>query len=298
MTLETARFLQNTDNGPEQYHDEIGWRQIGAGLRMVSIGYCVLIVGGSVCWALIRLTLSGQTFPSLAEEADQPFVLAWLIASSLVVTAVCSYGLVMLGHFRCMLYAPRRHCAKEVMYVCFQCLLVGSVLNGVGVYLDDGKTFAALQLGWEGVRILNPWSTANLMHLASLVLWVVSALVFSQYLRKVAECFDDRSGVNAVDLNLFFMCLMIGGSVGVCFCVGWLKLKGVTLVWLAAGWVLCLIWHLWLVLCIRRCVYDGLRKDSEEQIPPCPTGAIHTSTLSGLHRRAKETVTEGEAWLW
>jgi hypothetical protein len=31
------------------------------------------------------------------------------------------------------------------MYVCRQCLLVGAVFNVIGVYLDEGKTFAALQ---------------------------------------------------------------------------------------------------------------------------------------------------------
>jgi hypothetical protein len=298
MPLDTARFLQDPDNHPQQY-DESGWRQIRTGLLFVAIGYSALILGSIVSGALIRLALSGQYLPSPGEEEDFQKQLALLVASSLVVTAVCSYGLVMLGQFRCMMYAPPRHCAKEVMYVCFQCLFVAFVLNGFGVYLDEGKTYAALQDGWPGVRILNPRSVANYMHLASFVLGIVSTLVFSQYLRKVAECFDDCGGVQAVDLNLVFMGLMIGGSVGVYYCVGWLKLKGIPLVWPAAGWLLCLFWQLWLVLRIRRCVHSGLRRAAEERIPILPTGAIQTATLSGLHRRAKETPTGGEgAWLW
>jgi hypothetical protein len=298
MTLDTARFLQNTDNQPQQY-EESGWRQIRTGLLIVAIGYGVLILGSITSGALIRLAISGKYLPSPGEEEDLQKVFTWLTASALVVTAVCSYSLVMLGQFRCMMYAPPRHCAREVMYVCCQCLLVAAVLNGLGVYLDEGKTFAALQDGWHGVRRPNPWSVANLMHLASFVLGVISTLVFSLYLRKVAECFDDSRGAKAVDLNLVFMGLIIGGSAGACLCMGGLKLKGVTLVWPAAAWLLCLIWHLWLVLRIRRCVYDGLRKASEERIPILPTGTMQTSTVSGLHRRACQTATGGEgAWLW
>jgi hypothetical protein len=298
VTLDTARFLQNTDNQPQQY-DESGWRQIRTGLLVVAIGYGVLILGSITSGALVRLAISGKYLPSPGEEQDLQNLYAWLTASSLVVTAICSYSLVMLGQFRCMMYAPPQHCAKEVMYICCQCLLAAAVLNGLGVFLDEGKSFAALKDGWHGVKILNPWSVANSMHLASFVLGVISTLVFSQYLRRVAERFDDSRGAKAVDLNLIFTALIIGGSVGAGLCMGGLKLKGVTLVLPAAAWLSCLIWHLWLVLRIRRCVYDGLRKASEERTPILPTGTMHTSTLSGLHRRVSQTATEGEgAWLW
>ena len=141
-------------------------------------------------------------------------------------TAVCSYGLVLSGQWRCLMYAPQRHNAKELMYICFHCLIVGSILNGIGAWLDGGKTYAALQQGWAGLEELDVWSVGNLMQVGSVLLGVAGSLVFSRFLRNVAECFNDRRRARAVDFNLWFMAVMIGVSLGAYFFVRGLTLKG------------------------------------------------------------------------
>jgi hypothetical protein len=291
MTLSSARFLVDKGNPALQYHDEFGWRQIGAGLRIVSRGYCVLLLGSILSGALVWMVLTGRSVFGLGEGPHGDELLLTLTGLTIFLTAVFSYGLVMYGQWRCMLFAPPRNSAKEVMYVCFHCVLVGSVLNAIGAYLDGGKTYAALQHGWEGLQELDPWSASNIMQIASILLGIIGSLVFSQYLRNVAECFSDRRGARAVDFNLWFMGLMIGGSVGAQLCVRQLALKWDTVPYLAAGWLLCFGWHLWLVLRVRRCVENGLLKAAQDRAPGPVAGAVAVlkHTLSGLHRLARGT---------
>ena len=287
MTLRSARFLQDANDQPLQYHGGPGWRQISAGLWLVAGGYCVLLLGSTLGAALLWLAFTAQAAPGVSGDVSNSLLL--LAAATLLLTAVFSYGLVLAGQWRCLMYAPQRNSAKELMYICCHCLLLGSVLNGIGAYLDGGKTYAALQQGWAGLHELDAWSAGNLMQLGSILLGVVGSLVFSQFLRNVAECFNDRRGARAVDFNLWFMGLLIGVSVGALLCVRRLTLQADTLPWLVVGWLLCFAWHLWLVLRVRRGVVDGLRKISQERrVVRLPSsgvaGAVLTHTLSGLHR--------------
>ncbi len=189
MSFHSARFLQDVNDQPLQYNGGSGWQQIGAGLQLVAGGYCVLLLGSAVGGALIWLALSG---PAAGDSPSGRNPFPHLAALALVLTAVCSYGLVLSGQWRCLMYAPQRHNAKELMYICFHCLIVGSILNGIGAWLDGGKTYAALQQGWAGLEELDVWSVGNLMQVGSVLLGVAGSLVFSRFLRNVAECFNDR----------------------------------------------------------------------------------------------------------
>src|SRR5262249_32261999 len=146
------------------------------------------------------------------------------------------------------------------MYVCINCVLIGSLLNVVGVYLDGGQTYAALQQGVRGLDQIDLLSPGNLLQLISGALGLFGSLVFSQFLRNVASCFDDRSRVGSVDLNLGFVGLLLGSSIGTLFLVPRLAPRGELLPWLAGGWLVCFAWHLWLVRSVRRCVEDGLER--------------------------------------
>lgn len=287
MSLRSASFLNEDLNRSLQFNGGPGWRQISAGLRLAVAGYCVLMAGSAVAAACVGLAL---TRPGVAGATDDANPFPALAATALALTALCSYGLVLAGQWRCLMYAPQRNSAKELIYVCFHCLLLGSVLNAIGAWLDGGRTYAALQQGWAGLQELDPWSVGNLMQAGSILLGVVGSLVFSQFLRNVAECFDDRRAARAVDFNLWFMGLLIGGSIGAQVCIGRLTLRWETLPWLVGGWLLCFAWHLWLVARVRRCVDDGLRLAAE---PPGSGLIVHQGhavlsyTLSGLHRLAR-----------
>jgi MFS family permease len=293
MSLRSAQFLKDAENEPLQYNGGPGWQEVSTGLKLVARGYCLLIVGSIVVSLLIWIALTRPPTPGVSEDRDDRNLLLSAAALLCVFTVVCSYSLVLAGQWRCLMHAPERNSAKEVMYVCFICLLIGSGLNVAGAYLDGGKTYAALQRGWVGLEKIDPWSAGNLMLIGSALLGLAGSMVFSQFLRGVADCFNDRRRARAVDFNLWFMGLLIGGSLGTHFLVQRLSLKANALPWLIGGWLFCFAWHLWLVTRMQRCVDEGMRRHGvlcDVQPVSGGAGAISVHTLSGLRRLAKNGI--------
>jgi hypothetical protein len=133
------------------------------------------------------------------------------------------------------------------------------------------------------------WRAGNLAQLGSAVVGLFASLVFSQFLRNVASCFNDRARVRNVDLNLALVGLLLGGSAGTLVWVHRLASKAEVLPWLVGGWLLCFAWHLWLVHSVRRGVADGLRRQPGVAVIPVPhraAGAMALHSLSGLRRLA------------
>ncbi len=208
---------------------------------------------------------------------------------TLVATAVFSYGFVLFGQWRCLMYSPQHQHAKEVMYVCFTLVLLGSLLNGVGAYLDRARAFAAMQRGLAEVVTLDLRSPGTLLQLCSLVLGLIASLVFSQFLRNVATCFQDQARIRNVDFNLGFVGLLLGGSVGAVLYAARLSLLTRFLPWLAAGWLFCFLWHLYLVASVCCCVENHLNRGAavEGKWIRQHEGSVALHTLSGLHRMVK-----------
>lgn len=292
MSLTTVKFLQDAGDTPSQFNVESGWQEISRGLGHVVWGYAVLIGGCLLGAGLLWLALDGRVVTGWAgaTEQDRESVLA-LGVLTLGLTAFLSYGLVLMGQWRCLMYAPERQNAKELMYLCLNCVFLASALNVVGVILDGARSYAALQQGWEGVEGIDVWSTGNLVQLGSAGLGLFASLVFSQFLRNVASCFNDRARVRSVDLNLALVGLLLGGSAGTLFWVHRLASKAEMLPWLVGGWLLCFAWHLWLVHSVRRGVADCLRRQPALAVRPAPHRAaagIALHSLSGLRRLANK----------
>jgi hypothetical protein len=292
LTLQSAKYLKAGDQ-PWEFDGGPGWHEIATGLRLAARGYGVLIVGSIVGLVFLWLALSVRAPFGLNIDDDDRDAFLVVAVLTFGMTGLCSYGLVLSGQWRCLMYAPPRHSAKELMYICVNCLLIGFGLNVFGIYLEGGKTYTALQRGWAGLDELDRWSPGNLMQMSSVLLGVIGSLVFSQFLRSVADCVQARRRARAVDFNLWFMGLLIGGSLGVHFFVHRLSLKADALPWLIGGWLLCFAWHLWLVLSVRRCVVDGLRRVSSSSAgraaPEVAPSTVPLSTLSGVHRLLRDT---------
>jgi hypothetical protein len=290
VSLQSAKYLKDAGDTPWQFDRGPGWQEIGTGLKLVARGYSVLLLGSIVGLFALWLALSERAPLGLSinQEDRDAFLLLAVVTFGL--TGVCSYGLVLAGQWRCLNYAPPRHSVKELMYICINCLLFGSALNVVGIYLEGGRTYTALRQGWSGLDEFDPWTAGNLMQLSSVLLGIVGALVFNQVLRNVADCLQARRRARAVDFNLWFMGLLIGGSLGVHLFVHRLSLRSEALPWLVGGWLLCFAWHLWLVLSVRRCVEDGLQgvaRSDGRAAPEGGLGTVLTHTLSGLRRLAR-----------
>jgi len=146
MNLETNKFWRDCSETHLQFNRETGWREIRKGLHLVVLGYLVLIAGAVLGAVLIWLAVDGGLVAQQPQGGQQDRA-AFLLVGTLVLglTAVFSYGLVLTGQWRCLMYAPQSQNAKELMYVCINCVVIGSLLNVAGVYLDGGRTYAALQ---------------------------------------------------------------------------------------------------------------------------------------------------------
>jgi hypothetical protein len=293
MGLASEKYLKEVNDTPLQYNHETGWQAISKALKLVVWGYCVLIVGGTLGPLLLWLAIEGKTMlPQLSSTKQDRDTLLLLSVLALGLTALFSYGLVLCGQWRCLMYAPQRQNAKELMYVCLNCVVVASMLNVVGVCLSGPQALAVLSEGWDELGRRETWGAGLLLQVGSAVVGLIGSLVFSQFLRNVASCFNDRVRVRRVDVNLTFVGLLLGGSIGTLFCVESLTSKAVLLPWLAGGWLVCFAWHLLLVKDAGRGVEEGLRKNLGPQSTTIArmdkAGFIAIHSLSGLRRLAKQ----------
>jgi hypothetical protein len=289
MTLVTAKYLTSPIDGALQFNSEAGWQAISRGLRLIIMGYVTLIVGTALGLMLLRWGLDNGPLVRLSAAAAEDRSLLLLMGLlSLGLTAVCSYGLVLAGQWHCLMYSPHTGRAKEWMYVCFNCVLIASMLNGVGAYLDGGQAYTALREA--ELDRLDLWSTGNLFQVCGAALGLLGALVFSGYLRTVAGCFGDASRTRGVDLSLWLMGLLLGGSFGALFCVQRLSFRAQSLPWLIGGWLLCFVLHLNAVAGVYRCVQGGLNRGrwSGPSLRKDPGATVGVRSLSGLHRLAKK----------
>jgi hypothetical protein len=293
MGLITAKYFHDCTETPLQFNTESGWKSVCTGLRLVVVGYVILIGGALAGWLLLRIGLDDGPIVRLTSRSTQDdrdtFILLGVLA--LTGAGLFSYGFVLAGQWQCLMYAPQRQHTKELMYVCFNLVLVGSLLNAIGVYLDGARTYAAIREGLDEVAKLDPLSPGTLLQLGSIALGLVGSLVFSQFLRSVASCFQDRARVRSVDLNLGFVGLLVGGSAGTLLCVARLSFRAEFVPWLVSGWLLCFLWHLYLVYSVCRCLEDGLTSGAEVngKWTRQDQGATALHSLSGLHRLVKQT---------
>jgi hypothetical protein len=295
MVLSTAKYLADPRTAPARFNSETGWQGVRGGLRLVSRGYLVLIAGAALGLFFTHLASDDSLLADRLRvgRADRDTLLLLGVLSFGPAT-LFSYALVLLGQWHCLMYAPQRQNAKELMYVCLYCVLLGSVLNALGGVLGGARVYEALLRGPDEFAKLDVGRAGPLLLLGSVALALVGSLVFSQFLRNVACCFADRPQVRSVDLNLTFVGLLLGATIGVLFCLPHLASRAGILPWLALGWLLCFAWHVNLVRGVRRCVEGGLRDAGVSLAPEGGLGVLATHTLSGMYRLARRDPARAE----
>jgi len=292
VSLATAKYFKDGGESPFQFKLEAGWQEISRGLGLVVLGYTILVVGATIGPLFIWLSLNGESLlDRLGAGREEMDALLLLGVLTVALTAILSYSIVLIGHWRCLMYAPERQNAKELMYLCINSVFLASILNVAAVWLDGGRTYAALQGGLGEVMKLGPRSAGVLLQVGSAGLGLFSSLIFSLFLRTVANCFNDQVRVRNVDFNLAFVGLLLGGSVGTLLYMRTLAVQAEVVPWLAGGWLLCFAWHLILVRSVRRCVNDRLGQSKVVRILPAPksaSGVLPIHSLSGLRRLASK----------
>src|SRR5262249_45907305 len=137
MGLITTKYLKDSTETPYQYNTDAGWSAVSRGLQLVVVGYFVMIAGSILGVLVIRLAVGdGFIIRNGDQSATTRDTLLLLGVVLLGLTALGSYGLVLTGQWHCLKYAPQHLNAKELMYICVNCVLLGSALNAAGAYLD------------------------------------------------------------------------------------------------------------------------------------------------------------------
>jgi len=299
----TAQYIKDApQETPLQFNQKTAWQGINTGLGMVVWGYGILVAGGGLGLALLWwVSGTGPLQSLLGHSQDHRAILLPLGVAILGLTALLSYGLVLTGQLRCLWDAPQQPNSRGFLLISLTAFFFSLLLNVSGVCLDGARTYAALQQGGAELATFDACSPGNLVLAGAAGLVLFSSLLFSQFLRNVSSCFEDRAQMRSVDTNLAFVGLLLGGSVGVMFCAYRFAFRAEVLPWVIGGWLVCIVWHLLLVSGVRQGIEEGLRgcvEDSLCGLEPPPLlpvpeprslpGSIAMNTLSGLRRLASK----------
>jgi hypothetical protein len=292
MSMITARYVVNAaDSKAVRVNSDPGWRSIGQGLGLVAFGYAALLVGVGLGALLLYWAASGR--PVLGRYALDADGLAGLQFLGVVVVGAggaIGFSVVLVGQWLCLMYAPQGGGAKEWIYVCFTCVLMALALTAAGACLDHDGVYAALSTGPGGWRLLDWHRPGVILLAAGIVLGLVGVLVFTQFLRGLALCFRERARVLGVDLSIWAVGLLLGGSVGA-MGVAYRLAPDVNLTpWLVGGWLACFAWQVLVILSVARGLRDNLRRLDRARASRARMavlGGVGIQSLSGLRRLAQ-----------
>lgn len=226
------------------------WREVNGGLRLVALGYLVLLLlflpSVALTWLARREVVAGFHLGAYHELCH---LLGLLGASG---AALLGYVLLLVGQWRCLVFVPRRHGAQELTFVCVLCLLVAP-LAFLAAHLVGGE--APYRLWDEGVAGLGRLDLPAIgggLQLVGLGLLVLNLVLFTQVMRVLALCLADQDSVRRGEAFLFVVCSLVGATVGAPLAPYADKSGPVIFVVLVLGWLTVLVWQTVLVFSSRR----------------------------------------------
>ena len=281
------RYGDALDDVPRQR--DTGWSEVSHGMRQVALGWVLVLAGSVLGGALLWLGSAG--YPKvmrLGKDAPEEGDLLLVGVGVLGVSLIMGCGAILIGQWRCLMHAPQRQGAKELMLVCVTCVLVGALLILVAPFLGGVLNPQTLRQGLNveelrGLERLQIFRAEKLLALVGVCLILLNGVIFTQFLRTVADCFAGRRAVLGADLFTLFVGLLAGGSVGVFFCAHELSFKSNLVLAATAGWVAGVVVHALLIAGVRRCIGRGAPSAADAPALAYVPGSIVPSPPSGLH---------------
>ncbi len=236
---------------------EFGWQDVQRGLGKILQGYAVLFGGAIFCFGMIALAVLKMTQGHVGKVTLEVLWLFYLgLGLSMVIFPV-GYGLLALGHWRCLMHAPERFHSKWLMFACMTCLLMGPALN-VTACTTGFQRAPEIKGGPDGFKKMKFTNLGLGMQISSLVISYASLVFFTLFLRSVARCFEDWGRVRLVNLYIVYLVLLAGATVFVVFLNSHLLREPPMLISLAGAWFLVFPAYLFLILSARNCISRGL----------------------------------------
>src|SRR5262245_13173932 len=194
------------------------WQEVRQGLLLAVAGYfCVLLLGAP---APLFLSPYGEDVAMdiglRAEEAQD------VARVSLVVAGILGYGLVLAGQWRCLVYAPQSHGAREVLFAGLLCVLMAPMAFAASLAFRGSGAVGLLQMA------------AGVLVLLSILLFTA----FGQAVRRVLG-YNRRRGAVTFYWGVAFLA---GGTLGAQL-LAKLSSHPEARAAVALCWALCLVWH-------------------------------------------------------
>jgi hypothetical protein len=241
------------------------WREIRQGLSLAVWGNLFLLgpgLGGLL--ALGPLERWAQVY--LPWDNEDIRVLAMTLAG---VGLSLGYALVLVGQWRCLIYAPQEHGAKELQFATLLSCLVLPVCLSTAQLVGGMETYTALKRGPWALLELDYLSAALLIQIFALLLALLNLLLFSGFVRAIARVARDAWGARAALVYFWYVAFLAGGTLGV-YLEGRRTLQVDMMPYLALAWLLGLIGHVVLLRGVSQRIARMLRQDDSRMLTSRP----------------------------
>jgi hypothetical protein len=253
-TLQTGKlFSQHGPAARDEYTGaELGWSDVGSGLSRILLGFLCSVLTTALGAGIILLVVLGPKMgmiTKISKNAVDAFVL--IGGGVIIIGSLFSYGLVLVGKWRCLSYAPERGGAKWWMFACILCLLAGPGLNAIASSGAGGtQNYKELGNGREGLANIQFQGVNGVMQLASAAISLASTLFFVMFLRTVGVCIGSETCVWLSTGYIFYTIALVVGTVFL-----YVTSRGLPrpdlLALLGLGWLGCIASYLVLIVTAR-----------------------------------------------
>ncbi len=248
------------------------WRKLHQGLVVAALGEVLGLVCGLL--ALLFLgPLGGPVVTALGLSLPDADVLGLALAG---VFAVMGYLVALFGRCYCLFYAPPGHGAWGLQLASLFCSVLAPVLFVLAHFLGGAETYAVLRKDPTELIDLGLLRVSALLQLAGLLVGLLGVLFFSGFTRAVGTALRDQNAGRMAVRYFWFVAFLLGGTIGLVLEAQRMR-HPETLPALAAGWLICLLWHTLLVQGTARRLAYFVRMYGSRVLPPRPAA----KTLAG-----------------
>lgn len=283
MTWEEAKYLQHARKNQE-------FRElVEGGLKFITYGACCVLV--TVFLALFLYAhqhgaLGAEALRNL-EEKESLHALA-LTAVSLIATA--GFLCICVGLWRCLVNTPCYDMAKETMFLCVICFLIGTLFHGISIGVGGMSNFLQLHLNVNDWKYTGKLAPAVILQLLGLGLYILSIFAFNNHLLILQDGLRNtprRLFFRIFDMYLIFTSLLVGGFVGALLSLQLLKEHPEFIILLGACSLIDFFWFLFRIQVVRGLLVDPSVQTAEETAGNEITVENMPQRLSGMRRILK-----------
>jgi hypothetical protein len=214
------------------------WREVRQGLVLASLGLWLFLL-----FAFAGLFLVGRRgallIASLGIDPDDAIPFALIVAGA---GALLGYAVVLLGQWRCLVYAPQGCGAKELQFACLLSSLAAPVCLAVGHFLTGKQFYAVLAKGLRGLAPLELVLAGGAPFLLGALLGLASGLLSAAFARAVARHLNDGDSAPGVSAYFWYVTFLLAGTGGLLVEA---QRSDRVYIWpaLAGAWLLGLVFH-------------------------------------------------------